>query len=194
MSSFGNSGTAAKAAKDPASGLKDLEKMLTESPSPERVSAKLAQVLNVSRNEVALLRVEKGSLRFVFPPELRAAGVIPMSSSAVAARTVATGTSLLSNSFARVKHVSLFESVKLGASEDHNSGSEQMPIQKIMSVPVSREGKVLGAIQVSRKGLDSSLAGTDFTNDDLKWLEQAGNILAQMPFMEDGASLGENIS
>ena len=101
---------------------------------------------------------------------------------------MATGTSLLSNSFARVKHVSLFESVKLGASEDNNSGSEQMPIQKIMSVPVSREGKVVGAIQVSRKGLDSSLAGTDFTNDDLKRLEQAATILAQMPFMEDGAS------
>ena len=188
MSSFGKSGTAAKAAKYPADGMKDLEKMLTESPSPERVSAKLAQVLNVSRNEVALLRVEKGSLRFVFPPELRAAGVIPISSSAVAARTVATGTSLLSNSFARVKHVSLFESVKLGASEDNNSGSEQMPIQKIMSVPVSREGKVVGAIQVSRKGLDSSLAGTDLTNDDLRRLEQAATILAQMPFMEDGAS------
>ncbi|MBI3474790.1 MAG: GAF domain-containing protein [Acidobacteria bacterium] len=193
MSSFGNSGAAAKAAKDLAIVLKDLEKMLAESPSPERVSAKLAQILNVSRNEVALLRVEKGSLRFVFPPELRAAGVIPMSSSAVAARTVATGTSLLSNSFARVKHVSLFESVKLGASED-NSGSEQMPIQKIMSVPVARDGKVLGAIQVSRKGLDSSLAGTDFTNDDLKRLEQAANIMAQMPFMQDGAPLGDEAS
>ena len=189
MSSHGNQGAAAKLARNSGSGLKELEKMLTESPSPERVSAKLAQILNVSRNEVAVLRVEKGSLRFVFPPELRAAGMIPMSSSAVAARTVSTGTSLLSNSFARVKHASLFETVKLGAVED-NRGSEQMPIQKIMSVPVMLpEGKVVGVVQISRKGLDSSLAGTDFTNDDLKRLEQAAAFLAHMPFMGEGAPL-----
>jgi hypothetical protein len=188
MSSDGNHGAAAKLARS-VTGLKELEKMLTESPSPERVSSKLAQILNVSRNEVAVLRVEKGSLRFVFPPELRAAGMIPMSSSAVAARTVSTGTSLLSNSFARVKHASLFETVKLGAAED-TQGSEQMPIQKIMSVPVSLpEGKVVGVIQISRKGVDYSLAGTDFTTDDLKRLEQAAVILARMPFMEEGAPL-----
>jgi hypothetical protein len=191
MPSHGHSGAGSKTAKDYAIALKDLEKMAAESPSPERVSAKVAQILNVSRNEVAMLRVEKGSLRFVFPPELRAAGVIPMSSSAVAARTVATGTSLLSNSFARVKHVSLFETVKLGASGD-NSGAEQMPIQKIMSVPIAQaEGKVIGAIQVSRKGVDSSLAGVDFSSEDLKRLEEAAVVIARMPFMEEGSPLGE---
>lgn len=189
MSSQGNQGAGAKLGKDHSKGLADLEKMLGEAPSPERVSAKLAQILKVSRNEVAVLRVEKASLRFVFPPELRAAGVIPMSSSAVAARTVSTGTSLLSNSFARVKHVSLFETVKLGSAND-NPGSEQMPIQKIMSVPIAgSEGKVIGVIQISRKGLDSSLAGIDFTNDDLKLLEQATEIIARMPFMDENVTL-----
>ncbi len=185
---------AAKPGKDHASALRDLEKMVAESPSPERVSAKLAQILNVSRNEVAMLRLEKGSLRFVFPPELRAAGVIPMSSSAVAARTMSTGVSLLSNSFARVKHASLFESVKLGSADD-NSGSEQMPIQKIMSVPIADSaGKVVGVVQISRKGVDSSLAGTDFSTNDLKRLEQAALILARLPFLVDGAPLPENAS
>ena len=194
MSSHSNHGTGAKPAKDNSNAVKDLEKMLTESPSPERVSAKLAQILNVARNEVAVLRLEKGSLRFVFPPELRAAGVIPVSSSAVAARTAATGTSLLSNSFARVKHVSLFESVKLGAT-DPNEATEQMPIQKIMSVPVSQPGgKVVGVVQVSRKGLDSSLAGGDFTSEDLKRLEQAATVLARMPFMDGGTPVGESTS
>ena len=136
-----------------------------------------------------MLRVEKGTLRFVFPPELRSAGVIPMSSSAVAARTLSTGTPLLSNAFARVKHASLFETVKLGAGE--SAGVDQMPIQKIMSVPISIPGgKVMGVIQISRKGLDSSLAGVDFTTDDLKRLEQAAEILARMPFMEEGSPLG----
>jgi len=194
MLSPSNQGAGAKPAKDNCNGVKELEKMLDESPSPDRVSAKLAQILNVARNEVAVLRLEKGSLRFVFPPELRAAGMIPVSSSAVAARTAATGTSLLSNSFARVKHVSLFESVKLGAKED-NQAAEQMPIQKIMSVPVSQPGgKVIGVIQISRKGLDSSLAGVDFTSEDLKRLEQAATVLARMPFMEEGTPVGESAS
>ena len=157
-------------------------------PSADRVCLKLAQILRVHQNEVALLRLEKNSLRFVFPPELRAAGVLPLSGSAVAARTAATRTSLLSNSFARVRHVSLFESVKLGGVED--AGSQQMPIQKIMSVPLAdSEGNILGVAQVSRKGLDASLAGADFTGDDLKQLEKAGEILARMSFMQEGAEI-----
>jgi hypothetical protein len=193
MTSRGNQGTGVKPAKDPNS-IHDLEKMLSESPSPERACVKLAQILHVQRNEVAVLRLEKGSLRFVFPAELRAAGVIPLSSSAVAARTAATGTPLLSNSFARVKHVSLFESVKLGAAED-DQGSEQMPIQKIMSVPVTQaEGKVVGVIQVSRKGADSSLAGSDFTGEDLNRLVQAAAVMARMPFMEEGTPPGVSAS
>ena len=166
----------------------DLERMLPESPSTERVCLKLAQILHVNRNEVALLRLEKNSLRFVFPPELRAAGVLPLSGSAVAARTATTRTSLLSNSFSCVKHVSLFESVKLGGVEEDES--QQMPIQKIMSVPlVSSGGDILGVVQVSRKGLDASLAGVDFTGDDLKQLEKAAQILARMGLIQEGAEI-----
>jgi len=166
----------------------DLERMLPESPSVDRVCLKLAQILRVQRSEVAVLRLERNSLRFVFPPELRAAGVLPLSSSAVAARTAATRTSLLSNSFSRVKHVSLFESVRLGGTEDNSS--QQMPIQKIISVPlVNSEGNVLGVVQVSRKGLDASLAGADFTGDDLKQLEMAAPILARMGFLQEDAEI-----
>ena len=151
---------------------------------------KLAQILRVRRNEVALLRVEKNCLRFVFPTELRAAGVLPLSGTAVAARTASTRSPQLSNSFARVKHVSLFESVKLGGVEADEPDSQQLPIQKIMSVPIiASDGRVAGVVQVSRKGMDASLAGADFTNDDLKQLEKAAQILAGMPFMQEGAEL-----
>jgi hypothetical protein len=168
--------------------MEDLERMLPESPSAERVCLKLAQILGVHRNEVALLRLEKNSLRFVFPPELRAAGALPLSGSAVAARTAASRTPLLSNSFARVRHVRLFESVKLAAVEDERS--QQMPIQKILSVPLmSSQGNVMGVVQVSRKGPDTSLAGADFTGDDLKRLEKAAEILARMSFMQEGAEI-----
>jgi len=186
MSSTGNQGAGAKAAKAVVS---ELESMLSESPSSDRVCLKLAHILHVRRNEVALLRLEKGSLRFIFPPELRSAGVLPLTGSAVAARTAATRTPLLSNAFMRVKHVSLFEAVKLGV-EVEDQSQEQMPIQKIISVPVATPGgNVIGVVQVSRKGLDSSLAGADFTGEDLKQLEQGAEILARMPFMQEGAEI-----
>ena len=95
--------------------------MLAESPSSENVCQKLARILFVRRSEVALLRLEKGSLRFIFPVELRSAGVLPLMGSAVAARTAATRTPLLSNSFMRVKHASLFEAVRLSGEEEDKS-------------------------------------------------------------------------
>ncbi len=184
MSSSGNQAFGAKAATAKAA-VSDLESMIPAAPSPDRVCAKLAQIFRVHRSEVALLRSEMGSLRFIFPPELRSAGVLPLSGSAVAARTAATRTSLLSNTFMRVKHASLFEAVKLGGDEEDRS-MEQMPIQKIMSVPVvESDGNVIGVVQVSRKGLDGTGAGADFTGEDLKRLEQAAAIVARMPFMTD---------
>ena len=102
------------------------------------------------------------------------------------------GSWLLSNTFTRVKHVSLFEAVKLGAEvdEDEDRSREQMLIQKIMSVLVAgAEGDVMGVVQVSRKGSDGMAAGADFTYSDLKQLEEAAEILARMPFMEADAEL-----
>jgi GAF domain len=182
MSSDGPQGAGVKAAE---ATMEDLQRMLAESPSAERACLTLAWILGVHRDEVALLRLEKNSLRFVFPPELRAAGALPLSGSAVAARTAVARTPLLSNSFARVRHVRLFESVKLAAVEDEHS--QQMPIQKIISVPLlSSQGGVVGVVQVSRKGPDASLAGADFTRDDLKRLEKAAEILARMSFIREG--------
>ncbi len=167
----------------------ELESMITESAKSDTVCLKLARILSVNRSEIALLRLEKGSLRFIFPVELRSAGVLPLSGSAVAARTAATRTPLLSNAFMRVRHASLFEAVKLSTAEEDRS-MEQMPIQKIMSVPIAADkGGVVGVIQVSRKGLDARLSGADFTGEDLKKLEKAAEILAKMPFMQEGAEL-----
>jgi len=187
MPATGNQGFGAKAAK---AGLGELESTLSASPSPDGICWKLAQIFHVRRSEIALLRLEKGSLRFIFPPELRAAGVLPLNGSAVAARTAATRTSLLSNSFMRVRHASLFEAVKIARVEDEDRSLEQMPIQKIMSVPVVQAaGQVMGVVQISRKGLDASVAGADFTPDDLRQLERAAEVVSRMPFMQDGADI-----
>jgi GAF domain len=191
MSSTGNQGFGVAAVRVNVS---ELESMLAASPSAERVCVKLAQILRVRRSEVALLRLDKGSLRFLFPTELRAAGVLPLNGSAVAARTAATRTALLSNAFMRVRHVSLFEAVKLGSAEEEDRSLDQMPIQKIISVPVANsEGHVMGVVQISRKGPDASGAGADFTTEDLKQLEQAAEIVARMPFMQEGAGISPAI-
>jgi GAF domain-containing protein len=190
MSPNSNYGFVAKTAKTAKAGVSDLAGMISESPSADRVCMKLGQMLRVRRDEVALLRLEQGSLRFIFPPELRSAGVLPLSGSAVAARTAATRTPLLSNTFMRVKHVNLFEAVKLGAVVEEDRSQDQMPIQKIMSVPVIRSGgEVVGVVQVSRKGLDAPSSGADFTSEDLKQLEEAAEIISNMPFMREGAEI-----
>lgn len=162
-----------------------IEKLIDQDPTPERVCTELAKLLNVKSDEVALLRAEREVLKFLFPPGLKTAGSIPLSSSAVAARTAVTKTTMLSNTFAKVKHAWVFEGVK-SPTQESNAGSEPTPIQKMMSVPVLQEaGPALGVIQVSRKGIDGKSAGPDFTGEDLRKLEQAAAVIAKMSLMRD---------
>jgi len=41
------------------------------------------------------------------------------------------------------------------------------PAQKIISAPILSDGKVVGVIQISRKGGSPATAGADFTAEDL---------------------------
>lgn len=168
----------------PALDAPTLERVLLENPTPQNFCLELAKVCRVRRSEVALLRLERSLLKFIVPFELATAGAIPVSSSAVAARTASTKKSELFNSFASVKHASIFETVRLGA-EDEVDLSEQGPIQKLMSVPILAEGnKVLGVVQVCRKGFDLRNIGPDFTPEDLQQLERAARVLARAEFMK----------
>jgi len=153
-----------------------------QNPSPDRVCAELAKLFQVKADEIGLLKLENGLLKFLFPPGLKTAGLIPLNGTAVAARTASTKSSLLSNTFSKVKHVRIFEDVKPGIASGENP--ERMPIQKLMSVPVLHvSGAVLGVVQVSRKGFEASSAGPDFTGDDLKLLEQSAKVIAALDFM-----------
>jgi GAF domain-containing protein len=157
-------------------------RIVEQNPSPERLCGELARLLRVQTDGVALLRLQKSTLMFLVPARLRTAGTIPLSSPAVAARTASTKTTLLSNTFVRVRHASVFEGIKLEDSE----GVTPTPIQKLMSVPIFGEDKsVLGVVQVSRKGKDAAAAGPDFTHDDLHQLEDAAALIAKLPYMQD---------
>ena len=147
--------------------------------SPERVCAELAKLFGVRRDEVALLRLQGRMLHFLFPAELREAGAIPLSSSAVAARTASSRKAELFNSFVKVKHSSIFEMVRLGNQQDAADPDVRV-IQKLMSAPVlGADGAVLGVVQISRKGPTLAAAGPDFTFPDLQLLEAAGAVLGQ---------------
>jgi len=182
MAGKSNSGSAAAAAHAPE---RSVEFVLNQAATPDKFCAVLAKLFGVRTQEVALLRLEKGLLKFVFPEQLKTAGSIPVSSSsAVASHTASTKKTELFNTFAKVKHARVFESVKLAAAEGEEH-SEQGAIQKLMSAPIlNPEHKVLGVIQVSRKAFDLSSAGPDFTLDDLQQLEAATRVAANLPFMK----------
>ena len=174
-----------KTAKTPGlpPDLSPLEHLLDQDVTPRDVCSVLAKMFQVQQTEVAILRLNRGLLHFIYPDELRTAGSIPISSSSIAAHTAISKKSEIFNNFARVKHASIFETIKLGSAEGIDM-SEPLPIQKLMSAPVVDENSlVLGVIQISRKGSDSSFAGADFSREDLHELELAAGILAESSVM-----------
>ena len=82
--------------------------------TPQSICASVARIFQVSETEVALLELSGRLLNFLYPAELRTAGAIPLSSSAVAAVTAQTKKAEIFNSFAQVKHFSVFELVIMG--------------------------------------------------------------------------------
>ena len=150
--------------------------------TPLDVSMVLARVFKVQHAEVALLRLDGGLLKFVFPEHLRTTGAIPISSKAVAAHTALSKKAEIFNNFARVKHASIFETIKPVGVEVENP-VPPAPIQKLMSVPIlDQHSTVLGVIQISRKGVDPRLT-QDFSREDLHDLEIAAGVLAASPVM-----------
>ena len=157
-----------------------LESVLGQGVSALDLCMVLAKIFRVQYAEVALLRLEKGLLRFIFPEHLRTTGAIPLSSKAVAAHTALSKKAEIFNNFARVKHASIFETIKPAAT-DSDEPAAPAPIQKLMSVPImDRESNVVGVIQISRKGLDPRFA-QDFSREDLHDLEIVAGLLATAP-------------
>jgi signal transduction protein with GAF and PtsI domain len=132
------------------------------------VAEKIAKNLGVKKDEVAILAVSTRwrHLHFLVPEALKKVGFIPLSSnSALAARTARDSRPEIENNFAAAKHATVFEGVKV-------NGEAAEAIQKMISAPILLDGKVIGVLQVSRKGAHAASVGPDFTADDL------GKILA----------------
>ena len=145
-----------------ASALGDDSAKIPEISLPS-VAQRIAKNLGVRDDEVAImgLSTKWRHLHFLVPEALKNVGFVPLSSnSALAARTARESRPEIINNFSGVRHASVFEGVKIG-----NEGAEA--IQKIISAPVLADGKVVGIIQISRKGVSATSAGKDFTTDDL---------------------------
>jgi hypothetical protein len=159
-----------------------LGSVLGQGVTPLDVSMVLAKVFRVQYTEVALLRLENGLLRFIFPEHLRTTGAIPLSSKAVAAHTALSKKAEIFNNFAKVKHASIFETIKPSGA-DIEEHVPPVPIQKLMSVPIlDPDSNVMGVIQISRKGTDPRYA-PDFSREDLHDLELAAGVLASSPVL-----------
>jgi hypothetical protein len=157
--------------------MQDFEQSLCafEDWAPDSVCARVADIFQVKQTEVALLELRGTLLHFLFPAALRTAGAIPVSSSAVAARTAQTRKAELFNSFTQVNHFSVFELVKIG-----DKGLDDQVIQKLMSAPIlNGTGEVVGVIQISRKGPRPAIAGPDFTPADLQKLQSIARFVAK---------------
>ncbi len=175
---------------------RSVEYVLEQAASPDKFCVALAKLFGVRPTEVALLRLEKSLLRFLYPDELKTAGAIPVSSSsAIAAHTATTRKIEIFNSFAKVKHASIFETVKLADknNQEHQSievQTEQPSIQKLMSAPIMNpQQRAIGVLQVCRKGFSATSAGPDFIDADLKQLRLASEIAAKKDFMNSGTKL-----
>lgn len=167
--------------------MQDVERLscLFEDWAPDSICARVADMFQVKSTEVALLELRGKLLHFLFPAELRTAGAIPVSGSAVAARTAQTVKAEVFNNFTQVNHFSVFELVKIG-----DSGLDDQVIQKLMSAPIlSRTQEVLGVIQISRKGARPTIAGPDFTAADLRKLESVARFVAK--FMAKGKATAQ---
>ena len=127
------------------------------------LAEKIAKHLNVKPDEVAILAVSEKwrHLYFLVPQALRNVGQIPLTSTtALAARTVRDNRAEMLNNFNSVRHASVFEGVKA----DSLTASA---IQRIISAPISSGEKVIGVIQISRKGPSPAESGPEFTSTDV---------------------------
>lgn len=127
------------------------------------IAEKIAKELRVKTDEVAILGVSNRwrHLHFLVPTALKNVGFIPLTSnSALAARTARESRPEINNSFSAVRHATVFEGVKAATTSGES-------IQKILSAPIVNDGKVVGVIQISRKGDSPATAGADFGSDDL---------------------------
>jgi len=134
----------------------------------ERVIGLIMERCHIPEEDVAILAYvpEEDMLEFLYPPALVDSGTIPVNSpDSLAARVFRSGKSFLSNNFQDVRHLSFFTRFT----------KDKRPILKIMAVPILKDGKPVGVIEVSSREVHRN-----FTREELLSLEQVAEILGKV--------------
>ena len=141
-----------------------------------RLAAQIAMAFKAKKEEIAILRLSTDgkTLSFLFPPKLAKVGSIPLTTThSLAAKNIRDKRGEIVNNFSVYRHPTVFEAVDLSEQE------KASPIKKIVSTPMLTEGKVVGVLQVCRKGKPGEPSGPDFTPKDLTELNAVGTILGK---------------
>lgn len=132
----------------------------------ERVVKTVASSFGCKPDEVAILVVtaDNKHLRFAAPRKFADLGTIPVTKrDSIAVNILGKKVGEAMNNVPMVKHVAFFESVKLR--------DRVLPIQKMVTVPILLGSEAVGVAQVSRKGETPGEAGPDFTNADVRKMQ-----------------------
>ncbi len=99
--------------------------------------------------EVAIFILDdRNILKFLYPIYLRKAGAIPKDyKKSFVWRLINAQKGIIDNDFKTAIHLNFFENAK-----EKNKSPE--PIEKIMGLPLIKNDKVYGAIEISKKGKD----------------------------------------
>lgn len=154
---------------------KEIVSAITPSQKLAVIVASLGTAFCVGIDEIAIFAYDRDRdvLVFVWPESLKAVGSIPLNAHrCLVAKTAAERQGHLDNSFASTPHLYMFEHFLADK-------KKRVPIQRIMSAPVMRNGQLASVVQVARKGADRDSAGADFTARDLELLTAYLEIVAR---------------
>ncbi len=136
----------------------------------------LISLFNRKEDEVALFILDdREILKFLYPTFLRKSGAIPKNyRKSFVWKLISQKKGFIDNEFDKAEHLKFFESVRekrYVRPEERKKERPPVAIQKIIGVPLMKGEKVFGAVEVSKKGETPEEAGDDFTQEDLKKLE-----------------------
>lgn len=144
----------------------------------ETLAGELALFFRVDPHEVGLFKLETDGRMavFVWPPHRMDTAIkIPVSSftTSLISATARQRQGSIDNAFASTRHLHMFEHAL--TDKEHC-----VPLQKVMTAPAVKNDKLVWIVQISRKAKSLSEADPDFTNLELKQLEQIAQTLPDL--------------
>ncbi len=132
--------------------------------------------LNEFEVAIFLTNDEKTVLSFACPEYLVNSGMIPVSSTEAYGATIyRTGRGVIENGLQQQKHLHIFEIIR-------TPDDTIKPVWKMIGALIAVEEEKVGVIEISRRGLNQGEAGEDFTESDLRFLENT--IMKLAPYIK----------